>query len=305
MLKIARDKVIYEMSKNHKPIAQVELEEKFVVATHDCYTGVLQRENQPGSSVPWEKINPATGPIYVKGTEVGDVLVVNIEKIDIESKCVMATQPGLGVLGDELKEETTRILDVVDDELIFNDRVKLPIRPMIGVIGTAPKEDPVPCGTPEVHGGNMDCAEIVEGIKLYLPVFHEGALLSLGDVHAVMADGEVSVTGAEVPAEVTLSCEVIKKGQEYLPYPMVVNKDKVMVIHSDETLEKAVKGAIKDSIMFLETNYGVGEEESLRLLSLVGDTRICQVVDPLMTVRVEIPKMVLEQLGNVNGKLNL
>lgn len=302
MIIISRDKVIYEMSKGNKPVAEVDIDETFVVETHDCYTGSLTDENQASSTVPWEKINPATGPIYIKGAEPGDVLVVNIQKIQVQDKCVMATQPGLGVVGDSLTKETTRILDIVDNQVIFNDKVKIPIRPMIGVIGTAPKEESVLCGTPKEHGGNMDCAEIVEGIRLYLPVFHEGALLALGDVHAVMADGEVSVTGAEVPAEVTISCNVIKAGQKYLPYPMIGNDEKVMIIHSDETLEKAVRGSVEDSIRFLGANYNVGVEESLRLLSLVGDVRICQVVDPLMTVRVEISKTILDQLGDAHKK---
>lgn len=305
MLKVSRSEVIYSMSKDNTPVAKVNLNQSFIIETHDCYTGALKNNEQLPSTVPWEKINPATGPIYIEGVEPGDMLVVNIEKIVIESKAVMATQPGLGVLGDELKKETTRILDIVDEYLIFNDDVKIPIRPMIGVIGTAPKIESVLCGTPKEHGGNMDCAEIVEGTKLYLPVFCEGALLSLGDVHAVMADGEVSVTGAEVPANVTLSCDVIKEGQNYLPYPMLINKDKVMIIYSDETLEKAVKGAVKNSVTFLNKNYKMDEEEALRLLSLIGDTRICQVVDPLMTVRVEIPKIVLTQLGNGINRFNL
>ncbi|NMB26718.1 MAG: acetamidase [Tissierellia bacterium] len=305
MVRIPRDKVIYEMSKDNKAVVEVEINEAFVVETHDCYTGTLKDESQPASSVPWEKINPATGPIYIKGAKPGDILVVNIDKIQIQNKCVMATQPGLGVTGDSLKSETTRLLDVVDNQVVFNDKVRIPIRPMIGVIGVAPEKEPVLCGTPEAHGGNMDCAEIVEGTKLYLPVFHEGALLALGDVHAVMADGEVSVTGAEVPAEVTLTCDIIKEGQKYLAYPMLTNDEKVMVIHSAETLEKAVKGSVEDSIRFLGVNYAIDEEEALRLLSLAGDVRICQVVDPLMTVRVEMSRTILDQLGDAHKKYSL
>lgn len=305
MVIIPRDKVIYEMSKDNKPVVEVDINETFVVETHDCYTGSLTSEDQKSSSVSWEKINPATGPIYIKGAEPGDILVVNIQKIQVKDQCVMATQPGLGVIGDSLKEETTRVLDVIDNQVVFNDKVRIPIRPMIGVIGTAPEVEPVLCGTPKEHGGNMDCAEIVEGVRLYLPVFHEGALLALGDVHAVMADGEVSVTGAEVPAEVTISCNIIKEGQKNLPYPMIGNDEKVMIIHSEETLEKAVKGSVENSIRFLGANYNIGVEESLRLLSLAGDVRICQVVDPLMTVRVEISKSILDQLGNAHREYNL
>ena len=296
MIKISKKNSIYEMSKEHQPVKSIELSDRVIFETHDCYTGDLKSSDQLPSTVPWERINPATGPLYINGTKGGDILVVNIEKIDIASTAVMATLPNLCVMGDELKEEFTTILNVEDDVLIFNDDISIPIRPMIGVIGTAPKIDSVPCGTPDEHGGNMDCKEIVEGVKLYLPVFHDGALLSLGDVHAVMADGEVSVTGAEIDAEVTLTFDIIKKGQDYLPYPLLENDDKVMIIHSSETVEQAVKKAVKKSIEFLNGNYNIEEEEALRLLSLVGDVRICQVVDPLMTIRIEIPKSILNQV---------
>lgn len=295
MIKIAKENSIYEMSNKHKPVKKVELSDKVVFETHDCYTGDLKSSDQPPSMVPWDRINPATGPLYINGSEKGDLLVVNIEKITIASTAVMATLPDLGVMGDELNKELTSILNIDDDELIFNENIRIPIRPMIGVIGTAPKTDSVPCGTPDEHGGNMDCKEIVEGVKLYLPVFHDGALLSLGDVHAVMADGEVSVTGAEVDAEVTLTFDVIKGGQSYLPYPLLENNDKVILIHSEETVEQAIKEGVKKSIGFLNENYNIEKEEALRLLSLVGDVRICQVVDPLMTIRIELSKSILNQ----------
>ncbi len=74
---------------------------------------------------------------------------------------------------------------------------------MIGVIGVA-SEERVSCGVPGRHGGNMDTNLIGKGATLYLPVFQEGGLFALGDLHAVMADGEVCVTGCEIQGEVTV-----------------------------------------------------------------------------------------------------
>ena len=80
---------------------------------------------------------------------------------------------------------------------------------MIGVIGTAPKTESISCGTPGMHGGNMDSKIIGIGSTIYLPVEVPGALLAMGDLHAVMGNGEGSVCGAEVPGEVTVTVEVI------------------------------------------------------------------------------------------------
>ena len=92
---------------------------------------------------------------------------------------------------------------------------------MIGVIGVAPNEGEISCGTPGDHGGNMDTTLIAEGATLYFPVFHKGALFSLGDVHAAMGDGEVCVSGIEIPAKVTVTLEVIK--DQSLSVPVVEN----------------------------------------------------------------------------------
>src|SRR5699024_4128914 len=82
-------------------------------------------------------------------------------------------------------------------------RMTQPLNPMIGVIGNAPAAWPVPNSTPGAHGGNMDCPKMTEGAVLYLPVFHDGALFGLGDVHAKMGDGEVGISGLETAARVT------------------------------------------------------------------------------------------------------
>ncbi|MDO5718121.1 MAG: acetamidase/formamidase family protein [Tissierellia bacterium] len=288
MKTLSRGKCIYEMKSDNEPVIKIDEGEKLLVETYDCFTGALKSEDIKISEISWDEINPATGPIFVNGAEPGDILVVNIEKINLVGDAVMTTAPGLGVLGDYIEDQTTTILKIEGDKLIFNENIRIPIRPMIGVIGTAPREGSVLCGTPDEHGGNMDCKEIIEGISLYLPVFHEGALLSLGDLHAVMADGEVCICGAEIDGEVIISCEIIKGGMKNYPYPMIVGPEKVMIIDSKKTLEEAVDSAVLKARNYLVEHKGLNEEEAIRYLSLAGDVRICQVVDPLMTVRVEL-----------------
>lgn len=290
---ICREQAVLTMSPTNKPVKIVESGSTVVFQTFDCFSNQIQNEDQPFSSVGWDKINPATGPLYINGAEPGDTLKVKIIDIKIDSKGVMTTAPKLGVLGDIVTGETTKIISIKDDKAIFNDRIQIPIKPMIGVIGTAPKDETIPTGTPGAHGGNMDCKKIVKGSTLYLPINVSGGLLSMGDLHAVMADGEIVICGLEIPGEVTVKVDVLK-GEE-LPLPMLDSEESIITIASEKTLDEAAKTATVNMHRFLVNELGIEIDEAGMLLSLVGDLRICQVVDPLMTARMELPKWIVEK----------
>lgn len=290
---ISRELSVLTMSPTNKPVKIVESGSTVVFQTLDCFSNQIQNEDQPFSSVGWDKINPATGPLYINGAEPGDTLKVKIIDIKIDNKGVMTTAPNLGVLGDIVTGETTKIISIKDDKAIFNEKIQIPIKPMIGVIGTAPKDEDIPTGTPGSHGGNMDCKKIVKGSTLYLPINVSGGLLSMGDLHAVMADGEIVICGLEIPGEVTVKVDVLK-GEE-LPLPMLDSEESIMTIASEKTLDEAAKTATVNMHRFLVNELGIEIDEAGMLLSLVGDLRICQVVDPLMTARMEIPKWIVEK----------
>lgn len=165
---------------------------------------------------------------------------------------------------------------------------------MIGVIGVAPEGDGVNCGTPGAHGGNMDNKMITEGATLYFPIFAEGALFSLGDFHAAMDDGEVSVSGVEVPGAAIVTLEVIKG--ETFTHPMLENGEVFTQIASSETLDDAVKVATREMIERIEVKSGLLISEVTMLMSAVGQSEICQIVDPLMTARFVVPKWLLKEL---------
>ena len=138
----------------------------------------------------------------------------------------------------------------------------------------------------------MDCKEVREGATLFLPVNVPGALLAMGDLHAVMADGEIGVTGVEVSGLVTVTVDVIK-GQK-LPTPMIENHSHMMTLASHVDLDIAVDMAVENMVKYLTEFKGFSIENAVMLTSLVGDVRICQVVDPKKTIRVEMPKKVLQ-----------
>ncbi|MCL2616483.1 MAG: acetamidase/formamidase family protein, partial [Defluviitaleaceae bacterium] len=136
--------------------------------------------------------------------------------------------------------------------------------------------------------------EIAEGAAVYLPVNVEGALLSLGDVHAVMADGECCGTGAEMPAEVLVKVDVLKNCA--WPTPFIENDMYYMPMASALTADEAIDNAVHNGVDFLMGTYGMSRYDAVTFLSLAADVRICQVVDPLKTARLHIPKRLLWRL---------
>lgn len=295
MLTIKREHVVYAMSPDNAPVAHVKSGDTMIFETMDCFGGQIAKETDRMGTLDWSRINPATGPVFVEGAEPGDTLKVEILRIDLSEQAAMVEAPGEGITGLSAGEENTKILPVADGRVVFSSILSLPVNPMIGVIGTAPADEAVATGTPSFHGGNMDCKRIGAGATLYLPVNVEGALLAMGDLHAVMGDGEVCVCGAEIAGEVTVQVTVIK-GQP-LPLPFLVTQEHAMAIYSAEGLDAAAEGATLRMRSFLIDQVKLAPHEAGMLLSLTGDLRICQAVDPNKTCRMEIPLVVLEQCG--------
>ena len=227
------------MCKTNTPVLKVAEKAVIEFETADCFNDQIRREEQGVSELNWDQVNPATGPLFIEGTEVGDVLAVHIQKIEIADIGVMAAIPGAGLLGDSVTEPEVKMIEITDGYVHFNDTIKVPVNPMIGVIGVAPAGDAISCGTPDSHGGNMDNKKITAGTTMYFPVNVDGALLAIGDLHAAMGDGEIMVTGVEVAGKVTVQVEVIK-GQT-INHPILETHTHWYTIASHANLLEAVK----------------------------------------------------------------
>lgn len=292
MKKIKHTDSVFTMSKNHSPVLNIHSGESVVFETLDCYNNQINSENQIFNDIDMELNNPATGPLYIEDAEIGDMLKISIINIDVNDYGVMVIEPNEGVLGHVFNEAKIKIINIENNYAIFNDKVQIPIDPMIGVIGVAPSNEEIKNMVPCVHGGNMDCKRIKKGSTLYLPVLAKGALLSIGDIHAVMADGEIAICGLEINGEVTIKVEVIKNKE--FPLPIVVDENHLITIVSDNTVDEASKKATINMYEFLINELNIPDYEAAMLLSLVGNLRICQIVDPKMTVRMEMPLSIFE-----------
>lgn len=289
---LAKDNTIFAFSKNNMPVIYVDSGETIEIETMDGLSNQIREEKDTIEALDWDRVNPATGPIYVNEAKKGDTLKITIEKINIDNQGVLLTGPGLGMLGDEITEMTKKIVQIKDDQVIFNEKLSFPITKMIGVIGVAPEHKDIPCGTPDSHGGNMDTTIIKEKSILYLPVYVDGALLALGDFHGAMGDGEICGTGVEIAGSAILKIEVVKN--HTIEHPIVRYEEGLSFIVSKQTLDDSVKEATKQAVHYLKANTDLSLEDAAMLMSAVGKAQISQVVDPLMTARFLIPQFVLD-----------
>jgi amidase len=293
-VRVSRDNVFFAFSASGSAVARAAQGQEVILETHDCFQGQLKTEKDLISALDWSHVNPATGPVYIEGARPGDILRVELVKISTAAQSTMVTIPGEGALGDVITSMETAVLREEGNDLLFK-KTRIRRRPMIGVIGVAPASGEVSNGTPGPHGGNMDCTLIAEGARLYLTVGVEGALFGAGDLHAAMGDGEIVVCGAETAGEVRFTARVVPLPG--LPTPFVENDEVVAVIVAAKTADEAASEATHRMARFLTDFAKIPLNDAGMLMSLVGELRFCQVVDPLKTVRFEFPKDILAQYG--------
>lgn len=294
-MRVSTDQIIYNFSQCNSPVLSVPSGTVLEIDTYDCFSNQLRTKEDKMESLDWDRINPATGPIYVDGAEPGDLLKVTINRIDLDEKGTVVSGEGFGILGGSLKDIYTKIIPIHNGKAYFSNEIVIPVKPMIGVIGVAPKDTSINTGTPGRHGGNMDNTMVEEGAVLYFNIEVPGALFALGDVHAVMGDGEIGVSGLEIPAKINVTLELIKG--KSVKGPMLENSEYWSVIESAEIIEDAVQGATENMFRFLSGRLNLMDGEIVMLMSLVGQLQFCQVVDPLKTVRFLMPKKYLGEIS--------
>lgn len=289
---IRSDQTIYKFSHNMEYVERVKPGEAFMVETNDCFFQQIKNEDCLVLDIDFSKVNPATGPIYVEGARAGDLLKVHILSIEVDKAGVGITMKGGGVLGKDAQSSKTRVISIVGDYALLGD-VRIPIDPMIGVIGVAPKAEDGEwiTATPWKHGGNMDTRDVRAGSILYLPVAQEGALLALGDCHAAMGDGEISMAGLEIPAKILLKVDLIK--EKTIDWPIIETKEEIMIVASGDDVEAAIYEASKQAVNYLQTSLDIDWADAYILASIAVNIRISQLVNEKKTVRAIIPKSIL------------
>lgn len=294
MIMIEKKHAIHTFSPEHPPAASVPAGETVIFETYDCYKGQLLEPGTTFAEVDRKLGNPATGPLFVEGAEKGDVLKVEILEILLDPVGILDIGPTSGCLGRMFEKCVIKRLPVKDNVIYYED-LQIPARPMVGVIGVAPEQEAVSTMSPKNHGGNMDCTRITAGSTLYLPVKATGALLAMGDLHAVMGDGEAGNCGVEIGGRVTVRVTVLKELD--LEYPMIENPGQWITVAYGDTVDQACERCTLQMFEFLTGHAGIDSVDAGMYIDMLGSQAVCQIVNPYKTVRMEMDKWIVGHAG--------
>ena len=239
--------------------------------------------------------HPLTGPIYVEGAEPGDIVEVRILGFEfLHPYGVTGFRPGAGTLPDDFPYARLKLIRVNAEAgtAEFGPSVTLKLAPFWGSIGVAPPAlmRRVSSGPPGAHAGNLDNKELIAGSSLYLPVHVPGALLSIGDGHALQGDGEVTVTAVETSLRGTVQIFVRKGKPIRWPRAETPTHFITMGLHPD--LNEAARMATREMIDFLVSEKGMSRDDAYMLCSLAVDLRVTQLVDDTKGIHAMLPKSI-------------
>ncbi len=294
MQRITRDKLAVVFDRRIPPVATVKPGERFVIETEDARGGLTRT---PETTTPEYLLtlrrrgyygNPVTGPIYVESATPGDTLAVHIHEQECDTLGYSGTWPWLFHLEDFIDKPSTVLYEIRDGYVNFNDQIRIPVRPMIGTIGTAPAVEAILSGGMGRHGGNLDVQEVCAGNTIYLPVNVPGALLALGDCHAIQSDGEMNEV--EMRSVITLSCDVVAGRSPAMSWPRIVTPDSLVTVAVAAPLEQALRLALREMILWIEELTGMSKHDAFLLVGIAGHARPGQVQTPLYSMRCLMPK---------------
>lgn len=287
---VPNDRAVYSFSRQQNPVEHVDPGELILLEVEDAVGGQIKDDSASLGELDWSRVDQATGPVYVEGAEQGDTLVVDILDIELPNRGVIVVVPKAGVLAEREFSSKARMVEISHGFVTFKD-VRLKLRPVVGTIGVAPYGEPAQSSVPYKHGGNLDCAEMTKGVRLYLPVATSGALFAAGDLHAVQEDGELCVASVEMAGKILLKFDVIKGRQA--EWPIIETRDHFSILTADESLDVAVKIAAEKAVEAIMKAKSWSFEEAYMLSSLVVKVAINQVVDPKKGARASIPKEIV------------
>jgi len=289
MRRITRDKLTPVFDRRTPPAARVRPGERFVVETEDARGGLTRTPETTTSEFLLEMRrrgwhgNPVTGPVYVEGAEPGDTLAVHIHAQECDTLGYQAQWPWLFHLEDFFPLPTTVLREIRDGHVVIDDEIRIPVRPMIGTIGVAPPLEAIASGGMGRHGGNIDTEEVCAGSTLYLPVFVEGALLALGDCHAIQGDGEINEV--EMRSVVTLSVDVLRGRSPVMAWPRIETPEWMVTVAVGAPLEEAARLALREMLLWMEELTGMSTHDAYMLAGIAGHARPGQIQVPQYSMR--------------------
>lgn len=291
-----------------KPVLTVDPGAVIACETHDAFEGKIKHEtDKPSEKLNFPFLNPQNGPIFVNGAEKGDCLAVYIESIrprgpqPVGTTCLIPEFGGLvgtgmtALLNKPLPERVKKIEVTAEGGVKWSEKITLPYEPFIGTIGTSPEIEAISSLVPDYYGGNMDLPDVGPDSIIYLPVNAPGALLYLGDCHAIQGDGELCGVALEHPTTTTVQVDLIKGWT--IAWPRLETSEFYMTIGSARPMEDASRIAYRELIRWMAAEFGFDETDAYLLLTMCGKVRLGNMVDPKYTLAASISKKIVAAQG--------
>jgi amidase len=254
--------------------------------------------------------NPETGPFYVESAAPGDTLAVHFTRVRLNRDWAVsddylverAVDPDLAVKMKDAGKNIRWHLDlqkgVATPEKPSEHLAKfaVPLRPMMGCVGVAPNPAQAAPGTGDSGhwGGNMDFNDIVEGATVYLPVNVPGALLYVGDGHALQGDGELNGNALETSMDVEFTVDVIPGKR--INGPRVESETHIMAVGLAGSIDEAFRTATASMAGWLADKYQLNPSEVAQVLGTSAEYKVSEVADRNAGVVLKIKKERLQAL---------
>ena len=302
--------VYYREYSSANPVA-LKIRPGDTVVTESVDAGGFDKEGQKRS----ERGNPLTGPFYIESAAQGDAIAVTITKISL-NRNYATTLEGLvpkSLPGNMVKKKwrfaklarwnidlDNNVASPANQHEHIKD-VKIPLHPFLGCVGVAPEgTNKIGTGGFGQFGGNLDFKFITETATVYLPVYHNGALLQMGDGHAVQGDGELNGDALETSMSFEFTVKVVKNGAAELAHPRAEDKNHIMAFGIEKNLDRALQSATQNLLDWLQKDYQLTYIEATQIIG----TSVQYVIPKIAATKVEmvaiLPKEILIQLKKYN-----
>ena len=269
MKHLGAEQICHRFSAEDEPAVRVGSGERFTVTTTDRFKDVSRTDPDFARS---KIVRSMNGPIYVEGVKAGDTLKVEFLSMSpAEPQAYVLALPGAGALGDRISSFRMIEVQISETEAVFPSGASIPFRPMLGQIGVAPEEGEAQLGDTGPFGGQLSITDVTAGSALYLPVFHDGAYLAMGDSHLAMGEGEATSSAVEGSMKITMQASVSQDLQ--VKEPLIITADHVITFGRGRTLNEAGEVATLAMSNLLTERLGVSAVESAMLIGCAADLR--------------------------------
>ena len=287
---------------SHAPVLRIAPGDSVITSTVDAWglDATEQKATDGG--------NPMTGPFYIEGAEVGDTLIVHLDRLTPNRSTGWGrSRLAANVIDPQIVPDLPAQSDVIYWSLDLEmgtaslrepigklRNFTLPLSPMLGCFGVAPSDgQAISTATSGEYGGNMDYNGFVAGTTVYFPVFQSGALFHLGDGHAAQGDGEICGTGIETSFEVQFTVDLLRGVRS--GWPRGENDEYIFTVGNARPLDQAMQHATTEMLAWLQQRYGYSLYEANVLLGYGVEYNLGNMFDPAYTMVCKLRKRLLEK----------